>query len=104
MTGDNSHCTKTAHVKREGRESKEKKKKKKRESRGKEKIKNKNKNHTAGGRPGCSGAARGLRGGCAGDARGLRGVCAGVAVPTVSAAAPWGPKVAPSPLPTPQQG
>lgn len=34
MTGDNSHCTKTAHVKREGRESQEEKKKK-----GKQKIK-----------------------------------------------------------------
>lgn len=29
MTGDNSHCTKTAHVKREGREAKERGKKKK---------------------------------------------------------------------------
>lgn len=35
MTEDNSHCTKTAHVKREGRESEEGKKKKKRESKGK---------------------------------------------------------------------
>lgn len=73
MTGDNSHCTKTAHVKREGREGKEgRKKKKKKESRKKKKIKKPH--HTAGlpGREAC-----GVALGCAGmrwDALGHAGM------------------------------
>lgn len=53
MTEDNSHCTKTAHVKREGRESEEGEKKKKGKARGK-----KLKSHTTSGRAAWMGAAR----------------------------------------------
>lgn len=77
MTGDNSHCTKTAHVKREGRESKEGKKKNKRESR--KKKKKKLKSHTTPGLPWAGAARR-----CAGMRRDAPG-CAAAAVPTCPA-------------------